>query len=179
MSDDVLQNWAQGIAEAEMMSDLPGSDPWADPMHCIRDLAAALRAIRIERDEERMAGHIHSKAADELAQTVYTLRSENGALQTRIAEMKTYIPEVTVMHQENERLQNKILMLQREQDAREHTFQVGQLVKRMRPFQALVCMPDEWQFGEVSTTVDAFHPEFWADHHADTPIGALRGHVPD
>ena len=46
MSDDVLTHWAHGIAEAEMMSDLPGGDPWADPMHCIRDLAAALRAER-------------------------------------------------------------------------------------------------------------------------------------
>jgi len=46
MSDDVLKHWAHGIAEAEMMSDLPGGDPWADPMHCIRDLAAALRAER-------------------------------------------------------------------------------------------------------------------------------------
>jgi len=91
MSDDVLQNWAQGIAEAEMMSDLPGSDPWADPMHCIRDLAAALRAIRIERDKERMAGHIHSKAADELAQTVYRLRSENDTLQTRIAKLEAIL----------------------------------------------------------------------------------------
>ena len=46
MSDDVLKHWAHCIAEAEMMSDLPGGDPWADPMHCIRDLAAALRAER-------------------------------------------------------------------------------------------------------------------------------------
>jgi hypothetical protein len=46
----------------------------------IPELTEELQAMRTERDEERMAGHVHSKAADELAQTGYRLRSENETL---------------------------------------------------------------------------------------------------
>jgi len=89
MSDTVLEQYLTVI---ESSSDLTIGH-WFPEQHvsCLRLLATTVRALRIERAEERMAGHIHSKAADELAQTVYTLRCENSALQTRIAELEAIL----------------------------------------------------------------------------------------
>ena len=104
MSDDVLKHWAHGIAEAEMMSDLPGGDPWADPMHCIADLAAALREEReqraeIERKAIEQSEYIQAHGLTEyevarLKAQVETTTWYNGTLLTELSTLRERVAEL-------------------------------------------------------------------------------------
>jgi len=55
-----------------------------------RELVISLRTITKERNAEREAGHIHSKAADELAQTNRRLLKEFGELEALIEDLQGY-----------------------------------------------------------------------------------------
>ena len=99
MSDDVLTHWAHCIAEAEMMSDLPGGDPWADPMHCIRDLAAEVRALR-ERlaAQERLAER--PVTTDDVLR-VWMQRMERVSGQAHDVRLATALACITELETEN------------------------------------------------------------------------------
>jgi len=52
-------------------------------------LLTTIRELQQQVRGENMAGHVHSKAADELAQTVYRLNGENEKLRGRVRTLET------------------------------------------------------------------------------------------
>ena len=164
MSDDVLTHWAHGIAEAEMMSDLPGGDPWAAPMHCIRDLAAALRAERerlaeLEKqhtdDDVRFALHLNRAMAAEEKSALAEMRAIGQkahieAVEAKVAELR----EALSGHRDLDQTyaltdaEKRIAELQARVAELEPDAKLGRMVREMPVEQRLIhTVYGDWWYG--------------------------------